>query len=172
MMKNPETRGQRPEEREERELFPGLYSPAPPPADLVAAGCPLSEVAPGVWVSGKPEMETPSHIICRLVPGREPGVYTLMPEPYPGFVRMQGDIGRKLGLLGLSDTTMRRLLACGFVDHARPAIGMILINLESLLEHLRRTCGDLAREKSWWTPKRRELWRSVIDGGTNLEDGY
>jgi hypothetical protein len=154
------------------ELFPDLYSPAPPPADLAAGGGRMSEVGPGVWTTGMPEFETPSHILCRLVPLSEPGTYRLEPEPYPGYVRMQEGIGRKLGLLGLSDTTMRRLITGGFVEHARPAVGMILISIESLLSHLRRTANDCAQDKSWWTPKRRALWRSVIDGGTNLEDGY
>lgn len=132
----------------------------------------MAEVAPGVWCCGLPELEAPSHILCRLVPAGTPGTYTLAPEPWPGYVRMQEGIGKKLGLVGLSDTTMRRLLAADIVGHARPAIGTIMISIESLMEHLRRTGGDLAKEKSWWTPARRDLWRQVIESGTNLEDGY
>ena len=49
------------------EMFPELYSPAPPPAEMQAAGGAMSEIAPGVWVSGLPEWETPSHVLCRLV---------------------------------------------------------------------------------------------------------
>lgn len=157
---------------ENPEMFPELYSPAPPPTEMAAMAGSMSEVAPGVWCCGLPELEAPSHILCRLVPAAEPGTYTLVPEPYPGFVRMQENIGPKLGLIGLSDTTMRRLLAIGFIEHARPAIGMIMISIESLLDHLRRTKNDLAKDASWWTPDRRTLWRTIIDSGTNLVDGY
>jgi hypothetical protein len=160
------------EGRAQKDLFPDLFCPAPPPADLTAAGEKMHQVAPGIWATSLPEFETPSHILCRLVPAATPGTFTLQPEPYPGYVRMQTDVGRKLGVFGLSDTTMRRLLAIGFVEHMRPAIGCILISIESLLEHFRRTRNDLTKDHSWWTKERRELWRQVIEGGCNLEDGY
>lgn len=161
----------------ESELFPELYSPAPPPAEMQMMGGQMSEIAPGIWTSGLPEFETPSHIVCKVVyhgttaDGKQ-STYTLEPETYPGWVRMQDDIGKKIGMLGLSDTTMRRLLACGIVDSCRPTIGGIFISVESLLDHIRRTGNDTAKDKSWWTKERRELWRTVMDGNCNLEDGY
>lgn len=167
-----EKQEKKPQGAGQADLFPDLYHPAPPPGDMEAAGGTLSEVAPGVWASGMPELETPSHILCRLVPAEAAGTYTLEPEPWPGFVRMQDQFGKKIGVLGLSDTTMRRLLAAGFVEHMRPAIGGIFVSIESLLAHFRRTRNDLSREHSWWTKDRRELWRTVIEGNCNLEDGY
>ena len=160
----------------ESELFPDLYSPAPPPADLEAAGEKMHEIAPGIWATSLPEFEVPSHIISRLIPHGQTDdgrlTYTLETEPHPGYIRMQENIGAKLGIIGLSDTTMRRLMAAGFIEHMRPAPGSIHISIESLHEHFRRTHNDLTKERSWWTRERRELWRTVIEGNCNLEDGY
>lgn len=152
------------------ELFPDLYSPAPPSGAMAALNAPLAQVAPGVWVSGLPEFEVPSHILCKLVPGPTPGTYTLEPEPYPGYVRVTDDIGKRLGVLGLSTTTLRRLMWGGFVDHIRAAPGCTFISIESLLEHFRRTGNDCEREKSYWTAKRREAWKVTCEGISNLED--
>ena len=91
------------------EMFPDLYSPAPPAAEVAAAPGPLSEIAPGVWVSGVPEWETPSHVLCRLVPLEAPDCYRLEPEgAFPGWIRMTEDIGQRLNIVGLSETTLRR----------------------------------------------------------------
>jgi len=152
------------------DLFPDLYCPAPPPAALTALPNHLAEIAPGVWVSGLPEFEVPSHVICRLVPGEKPGTYTLEPEPYPGYVRMCEDIGKKLGVIGLSDTTLRRLMWGGFIDHIRPAPGCLFISIESLMEHFKRTGNDCEKEKSYWTHSRREEWRVTCEGTSNIED--
>lgn len=152
------------------EMFPELAPSLPPAPPVEPGGAPLSQVAPGVWVSGMPALETPSHILCRLVEIPEsPGTYRLEPEPWPGFVRMGDDIGQRLGVLGLSDTTMRRLLAAGFVDHIRPAPGCIFVSVESLLAHFRRTANDCEAETSFWTARRCTAWRDVIDGTSNFE---
>lgn len=153
--------------------YPELFSefPAslpPPPSALRALDAPLSELAPGVWVSGMPAFEVPSHVLCRLVPTGDGGTYRLEPEPYPGFVRMSDDIGARLGVIGLSDTTMRRLLAAGFIDHIRPAPNCIFVSVESLLEHFRRTANDCERDASYWTARRIEEWRTTIDGTSNM----
>lgn len=151
-------------------LFPDLEDTlAPPSGELEASGKPLSEIAPGVWVTGMPEFDVPSHVLCRLVPGKEPGTYVLEPEPHPGWVRMVDGIGKRLGVYGLSDTTFRRLLWAGLIEHARLAPGVIFVSIESLLEHFRRTRNDCARDKSYWTAERREKWRQVTEAGTNLE---
>lgn len=151
-----------------QELFPGLESLSPPTGEQTELGA-LSQVAPGVWVSGLPIFETPSHVLCRLVPLKEDaGKYTLEPEAYPGYVRMSDDIGRRLGVIGLSKTTMYRLLWSGLVDHIRPAPGCLLISIESLLEHFRATANDCAREETYWTPVRLRLWKSVCEAVSNL----
>ena len=148
------------------ELFPDMaFASAPPPAAVQAAGGAMSEISPGVWVSGMPEFETPSHIICRLVPAAVPGTYTLEPEPHPGFIRMTEDIGARLGIIGLSETTMRRLMWCGYVEHFVSSPGCTYISLESLLSHLRATRNDGARETSFWNAKRRLAWKATCAGG-------
>ena len=178
----------------EMDLFPDLYSPAPPDAEIEALGGTMHEIAPGIWASSLPEFEVPSHVLCRLVPGwhpprpnvrpvpshvlcrlvpgEQPGTYVLEPETHPGYIRMTGDIGTRLGILGLTETTLRRLLYGGFVDCVRPAPGTIMISIESLLEHWQRTRNDLANEKSYWNLQRRKLWKTAIEAPCNLEDGY
>lgn len=156
----------------EMDLFPDLYSPAPPDAKIEALGGTMHEIAPGIWASSLPEFEVPSHVLCRLVPGEQPGTYVLEPETHPGYIRMTGDIGTRLGILGLTETTLRRLLYGGFVDCVRPAPGTIMISIESLLEHWQRTRNDLANEKSYWNLQRRKLWKTAIEAPCNLEDGY
>lgn len=158
------------------DLFAGFEFQAAPPREeieRIAAenGQRLSEIAPGVWVAGMPEFEIPSHVICRLVPVPEkPGTYTLTPEPYPGFVRMSDDIGKRLGVIGLSVTTMRRLLWGDYVEHIRPAPDCIFISIESLLDHFRRTRNDCARETSFWNRSRRDHWRSICECSNKTED--
>lgn len=148
------------------DLFPDMeYSSAPPPAAMVAAGGAMSEISPGVWVSGMPEFETPSHILCRLVPGESPGTYTLEPEPHPGYIRMTEDIGARLGIIGLSETTLRRLLWGGFIDHFLGGPGCTYISIESLLSHIRATRNDHAKETSFWNAKRRLAWKATCAGG-------
>jgi hypothetical protein len=154
------------------ELFPELAASLRPPSGEMAALGALSQIAPGVWVSGMPAFELPSHVLCRLVPvPGEPGKYMLEPDgDYPGYVRMGDDIGRRLGVIGLSTTTMHRLLWSGLVDHIRPAPGCIFISVESLLEHFKNTANDCAEEKSYWTAKRRALWKSTCEGISNWKN--
>lgn len=148
------------------EMFPELESTtAPPPADMAAAGEPMSEISPGVWVSGMPEFETPSHVLCRLIPGEAPGTYQLQPEPYPGYIRMTDDIGARLGVIGLSCTTLRRLMWAGLLEHVMAGPACTYISIESLLEHFRRTRNDHARSESYWTPQRIEAWKATCAGG-------
>lgn len=151
------------------DMFPELVSLAPPPADMAAANAELSQIAPGVWVSGVPEFETPSHVICKLVPGKTPGTYTLEPEPYPGYVRMTDDIGDRLGVIGLSNSTLRRLMWAGFVEHIRAAPGCLFISIESLLSHFRATKNDLGREVSFWNRGRREKWKETYEPVSNID---
>lgn len=151
------------------DLFANLeFASAPPPAAIAAAGGEMSEISPGVWVSGMPEFETPSHILCRLVPAAEPGTYRLEPEPYPGYIRMTEDIGARLGIIGLSETTMRRLMWIGYVDHFISSPGCTYISIESLLAHIRATRNDAARETSFWTAKRRLEWKATCAGGAAM----
>lgn len=155
-----------PDPNDTLEMFPELYSPAPPPAAMAASGAAMSEIAPGVWVSGAPEWQTPSHIICRVVPSADsPGQYTLVPEgPSPAWIRMTEDVGLRLGVVGLSETTLRRLLWGGYVEHFLGAPGCIYISIESFLDHIRKTRNDQAREISFWTPERRLNWKSTYSG--------
>lgn len=152
-------------------LFPEFEpKPRPPSGELKALGA-LSQLAPGVWVSGMPAFDTPSHVLCRLVPGDIPGTFTLEPDgPYPGYVRMTDDIGKRLGVIGLNETLMRRLLWGKLVDHVRLAPGSIFISIESLLEHFKRTANDGANEKSWWTPERIARWRETYEPVNSLEE--
>jgi hypothetical protein len=154
------------------ELFPEFVSLRPPSGELKALDTPLYQIAPGVWVSGMPAFEMPSHVLCRIVPvSASPGQFTLAPEgSYPGYVRMSDDLGERLGILGLSSTTMRRLLAAGFVDHIRPAPGCIFISIESLLAHFARTANDCEQDASYWTAKRREAWKETFESTNNFED--
>lgn len=153
--------------------LPGLpeeFARPPAPADYRELGEPLHEVAPGVWACGTPEWEMPTHVICKLVPGAEPGTWILEPEAAPGWVRMADDLGDRLGIRGLSHMTLRRLMQAGFVEHARPAPGCIFIRLESLHEHFRATRDDCAQPSSFWTVERRRAWQETCGAGSNLED--
>lgn len=153
-----------------KEMFPGYdFEPEPPSGELLFLGKPLSQVAPGVFVAGVPEWEVPTHVLCKLVPGEIQGTWKLEPVHQPGWVRMCGDIGSKLGLVGLSEMTLRRLVAMGYVEHMRPSVGGIFINLESLVAHFQRTRNDCAKEESFWTPERRKRWRDFCDTTSNLE---
>lgn len=151
------------------EMFPELDAGLRPPTGEQEALGKLSQVAPGVWVSGMPAFEVPSHVLCRLVPvPGEPGKFTLEPEgDYLGYVRMGDDFGKRIGVIGLSATTMHRLLWSGLVEHIRPAPGCIFVSIESLLEHFRNTANDCAQEQSYWTAKRRDLWRRTCEGLSN-----
>lgn len=152
------------------ELFPEFdFQEQPPSGELLFLGKPLSEVAPGVFVAGVPDYEVPSHVLCKLVPGDIAGTWKLEPVFNPGWVRMHADIGARLGLVGLSETTIRRLIAQGYIEHMRAAPGVILINLESLTEHLKRTRNDCAKDASYWTRERRQRWREFCDTTSNLE---
>ena len=154
-----------------QDLFPELDDSLRPPSGELAALGALSQIAPGVWVSGMPAFDVPSHVLCRLVPGEAHGTYTLAPEgAFPGYVRVTDDIGRRLGIIGLSITTLRRLLWGGFIDHIRPTPGSIFISIESLLEHFRATANDCEQEKSYWTAARRAAWKVTCEGISNLED--
>lgn len=153
------------------ELFPEFPATLRPPCGELAALGNLAQVAPGVWVSGMPAFDVPSHVLCRLIPGETPGTFTLEPEgPWPGYVRMSRDIGQRLGVIGLSDTTLRRLLWGGFIDHMRIAPGCIYISIESLLEHFKRTANDCVNEQSYWTAKRREEWKRTWESVAQRED--
>ena len=152
-------------------LFPELEdTPRPQSGELVALGA-LSQLAPGVWVSGLPAFDVPSHVLMKLVPAETPGTFTLEPEgPYPGYVRLTDDIGKRLGVVGLAITTLRRLLWGGHIDHIRPAPGCIFISIESMLEHFKRTANDCEQEKSYWTATRRADWKATCEGVSNMED--
>jgi hypothetical protein len=150
--------------------MPEKYERAPAPADLAylsKLGKPLCEVAPGQWVCGTPQWEMPTHVVCRLVPAEAPGTWRLVPDEIPGWVRMSKDIGPRLGLIGFSETTLRRLLY-DYVEHARPAPGCIFVNLESLFAHFRNTRNDLGKEASFWNPRRLAQWRDTIARESNL----
>ena len=148
------------------DLFPDTtFAAAPPPADLAASGAAMSEISPGVWVTGMPHWQTPSHVICRLVPAGTPDTFTLAPEPMPGFIRMTEDIGARLGIIGLSETTVRRLMWGGFIDHFLGAPGCTYISIESFRAHILATRNDHARAVSFWTPRRRSDWQATCAGG-------
>jgi len=152
------------------ELFPE-FAPTlrPPSGELKALDAPLHEVAPGVWMSGLPAFDVPSHVLCKIVPvPGSPGQFSLEPEScYPGYVRMSDDIGQRLGVIGLAATTLRRLLALGYVDHIRPHPNGIFISIESLMEHFKRTSNDCEHAASYWTPARCEEWRAMIDSNNH-----
>ncbi len=159
-------------EAEQFEL-PGLpdeFARRPAPTEYRSLAEPLAELAPGLWACGTPEWEMPTHAVCKLIPGEQPGTWKLEPEVAPGWVRMCEDIGEKLGIKGLSSMTMRRLMQAGFVEHARPAPGCIFIHLESLHAHFRATRNDCAEPSSFWTPERRRAWQETCGAGSNLED--
>ena len=154
-----------------QELFPELTDSLRPACGELAALGALSQIAPGVWVSGMPAFDVPSHVLCRLVPGTEAGTYTLVPDgPFPGYVRMSDDFGKRIGIIGLATTTVYRLLAGGFVDHIRMTPGGLFISIESLLEHFRCTANDCEREESYWTHARLQAWRETISGISNIAE--
>jgi hypothetical protein len=150
--------------------LPAEFTRRPAPTEYINLAQPLAELAPGIWVCGTPEWEMPTHVVCKLVSGKEPGTWTLEPEVAPGWVRMSDDIGEKLGMRGLSHMTLRRLMQAGFVEHSRPAPGCIFIKLESLREHFRRTHNDCAEPSSFWTAERRRNWQETCGAHSNLED--
>jgi hypothetical protein len=155
------------------ELFPEFPDTLrPPSSEQLALEAPLSQVSPGVWVSGLPAFDVPTHVLCRMVPVLgEPGHFTFDPQgAYPGYVRITDDIGKRLGIIGLNVTTLRRLLWGGFIDHIRPHPGGIYISIESLLAHFKRTANDCAEEHSYWTQARRDAWRVTCEGVGNRED--
>jgi hypothetical protein len=160
-------------QRERQLELPGMpaeYDRAPPTAELAylsKLGKPLCEVAPGQWVCGTPQWEMPTHVVCRLVPAAEPGAWRLVPDEIPGWVRMTKDIGSRLGLIGLSEQTLRRLMH-DFVEHARISPGCIFVNLESLFAHFRATRNDLGKEASFWDARRLAQWRDTIGLESNL----
>ncbi len=154
------------------DFLPGLpddvIDPPPAPVDH-EPGQPLHEIAPGLFASGLPEWEMPSHCVCRLVPGPHPGTWVMEPIHNPGWIRMCGDIGEKLGMRGLAHMSVRRLIQGGYIDHIRLHPNGIFISLESLLNHLRATRMDCTREQSFWTPERIARWRETLGSHSNLE---
>ena len=148
-------------------LFPDLpMTTAPAPAALVASGAEMSEISPGVWITAMPEWQIPSHVISRVAPiPHEPGKFHLIPEEPLGYIRMTEDIGQRLNIHGLSETTLRRLMWAGLIDHFLGAPGCTYISIESLLSHIRATRNDHASQISFWTPQRRADWKATCAGG-------
>lgn len=150
--------------------IPDEFSHRPAPEDLKRLGKPLCEMGPGLWACGTPEWEMPTHITCKLLPGREPGSWMLEPERFPGWIRMGEDIGERLGILGLAPSTLRRLMQAGYIEHIRYSPWSIYLSIDSIKDHMRATMNDCARETSFWTKDRMRAWRETIGIASNLED--
>ncbi len=120
----------------------------------------MSEVAPGQLASHLDVWELPSYVMSKLVPAGD-GTYKLeMADEWFGWIPIT-EIRSKLGIKGMSLDTIRRLCVAGMIEHCQPTPQIFLIKIDSLVEHLERTKNVKAKEESWWTDQRRQLWRTT-----------
>lgn len=101
---------------------------------------------------GKP----PEYVLCRMVQMRE-GEFRLEPVTVDMWVKMKENFCRSLGI-ELSDATLKRLGRAGFVQMSFPGPQAILVNVQSLLEHLKNTASP-----RWWTRERRLQYLQACD---------
>ena len=105
--------------------------------DDYSAGGDLLQVAPGKYVmkGGKP----PEQVIADVFRHAD-GTLGVRPMPGGRYVRVTKRSARSLGFPSIQ--TLRRLGTAGFVEVSKPAPGVLLVNLDSWLAHLRDTQED------------------------------
>ncbi len=71
-----------------------------------------------------------------------------------GQYRRLAGLATELGIRDLSQRTLDRLVETGFIQSIRPSPSVILVDMESLCQHLENT-----RDPEFWTPRRRAQYR-------------
>ncbi len=116
-----------------------------------------AEIAPGEVVQAKdiPRDALPRYALVRLAWAKDGTAVPLL-NHYGQYVRLTEDLARSIGI-DISYKTLVRLIEEGFVKAARPAPNTYLVDLASLIEHVRVTM-----EPGWWTPDRIKRYRRAI----------
>lgn len=125
------------------------------------------EIYPGAKVRVKVQDKVPQYCTFALV--ESPcGSYRLTPFNWSQHVRMSEDLAERLGL-GISTSVFYRLLNAGFVESSEMGPHTVVVDLVSLLKHLRRTRRKPGKP-SWWNAERLDLWKATRGGrGALLE---
>lgn len=116
------------------------------------------EVGPGRWSMRRPG-KLPGHVVCRVHKLADGSVRF---EPLPErLVKITPAIVKALGL-GTRTDTLHRLGRAGFVEVLFPSPNLAMLNVDSLMNHLRRVAED---PEFWHRPKNLEAYRAVLPAG-------
>lgn len=121
-----------------------------------------SEVAPGKWVRTA-RGKAPDQLICQVLENRD-GTFRFVPLE-DRMVKITPALTRRLGM-GSTTNTLHYLGRAGFVEVARPAPKLCMLNLDSFYNHLRRTVED---PDFWSRPKNIEAYRDVLPAGVTAK---
>lgn len=122
-----------------------------------------------VWVTPNrvvkmalPTTRPPKYALCRVL--AQAGGYVLHPVTLNPCVRKTPELCRRLGL-DISDETLDRLIEAGFVAAQKPTPFTILVDLESLWEHL-----EASSMPGFWNRDRRLAYMSALDRETERRE--
>ena len=128
-------------------------SPYSPITD--SAACPIIEVAPGVFRPSPPGAALPHYGIVRLRRLAN-GHLEMVPKTFRGYVRGGASLRNHCGI-DICRNTIVRLWRNGFIRATQPSPQTILVDVDSLLQHL-RDCS----EPGYWTAERRRQYKDYI----------
>lgn len=114
-------------------------------------------MTPGTWCATVPEGAVKRWALVEMIPQGDGSYRPDLVEDWSTWARLTRDLPQRLGVPGLSYTTLYRLVVGRWIEAVQPAPDTILISLGSLMAHLRRTVrGDDGQ--SWWTDEKRRAW--------------
>lgn len=115
----------------------------------------IVEIAPGEKTADLPRTAVPKYGFVHLM--RQPdGSYTPVLQSWGEMIRMTSDLPHRIGL-NTDYSTLRRLLIAGFIKYRHFSPGTILIDLQSLYEHM-----DACKDPEFWTPERIKRYRQAL----------
>lgn len=123
------------------------------------------EIYPGASIRVKVPGPPPKYALMSVVASPS-GKYQIVPCIWSQHVRMSESLPEKLGL-AISPAVFYRLLSAAFVECSEVTPNALLVDLSSLLRHLRRT-RRVPGKKSWWTPERIDLWKASRAGVSSM----
>lgn len=104
-----------------------------------------------------PRKQMPSILVGRLLTTNR-NDYFFRPMNWPFLMRAH-HLPQRLGIC-VSDRTVRRLAMAGFVKAVFLAPGCMLIDLQSLYDHMQASSGEDGAW--WWTPERVARYREAV----------
>lgn len=124
----------------------------------ITTGKPLKtavrQISPGTWEPCDlvPD-DAPRYAVVKLMRQGDGSVIPVL-NLFGQYRRVAG-LADALGIRGLSQRTLERLVETSFVESIRPAPAVTLVDMASLCRHLEAT-----RDPEFWTDRRRAQYRS------------